>query len=296
MEEYYLSFKKRHVIHAEAQFDVNSFRIAFPDIYQQIGLQDWGPFTIPVDLYFPELVWEFYASYKARQHYLQHNGSFATWPCLTLVWVCGLEVPVTPKAINSLYWVEPIPSHPIFNMKMDSKAQKFQWVSHIIAHGHPQWALSRGLINYHDLKYKARMWLDFVFARLIPSRSTSEVPIKVAILISCIMEGVQINVRELIAGQTVQANHVITLANKTYKDAQVLKRGKYIESEHSQPTMASSRTFEVPVRIAKAHTTSHPDLLMLAQKAKAPKNQLVKLAKAIPSMIHLAIQRALQLT
>ncbi|MCE0482111.1 hypothetical protein HAX54_040513 [Datura stramonium] len=135
----------------------------------EIGLRDWGPFTIPVDPYFPELLWEFYASYRSRQHYLQHKGSSTTWPCLTSVCVHGLEIPVTPEAINSLYWVEPIPSHPIFRMKMDNKAQKFQWVAHIIAHGQPQGALSRGLIHRHNLKYEARMWLDFVFSRLIPS-------------------------------------------------------------------------------------------------------------------------------
>ncbi|MCD7472823.1 hypothetical protein HAX54_014192 [Datura stramonium] len=76
----------------EAQFDVNTFRIAFPDIYQQIGLRDWGPFTIPVDPYFPKLVWEFYASYRARIHCLQHKYSSATWPCLASVWVHGLEL------------------------------------------------------------------------------------------------------------------------------------------------------------------------------------------------------------
>ncbi|MCE0481885.1 hypothetical protein HAX54_040065 [Datura stramonium] len=143
------------------------------------------------------------------------------------------------------------------------------------------------------------------------------------------MEGVHINVGELIADQfkwkanqqattlpfpnlvsmlclraacplfrqldrTVRVDHVITLANKTDEDAQVLKRGKYTESNHLQPTMASSHTSEVPVCIVEPHTTLYPNLLVLAQKAKAHENHLMKLAKAIPSMIHLAIQRALQ--
>ncbi|MCE3049758.1 hypothetical protein HAX54_045725, partial [Datura stramonium] len=44
---------------------VESIKDEFPDIYNQISIRYWGPFTIPVDPYFPELVWEFYASYRA---------------------------------------------------------------------------------------------------------------------------------------------------------------------------------------------------------------------------------------
>ncbi|MCD9644320.1 hypothetical protein HAX54_032505, partial [Datura stramonium] len=67
IEEYYVAFKEKRPIHEEAQFEVDSFKNAFPDIYNQIGMRDWGPFTIPVDPYFPEFEWEFYASYMERQ-------------------------------------------------------------------------------------------------------------------------------------------------------------------------------------------------------------------------------------
>ncbi|MCD9639248.1 hypothetical protein HAX54_023656, partial [Datura stramonium] len=33
MEEYYVDFKEKRSIHVEAQFDVDSFKNAFPDIY-----------------------------------------------------------------------------------------------------------------------------------------------------------------------------------------------------------------------------------------------------------------------
>ncbi|MCD9646540.1 hypothetical protein HAX54_036459 [Datura stramonium] len=55
MEEYCISFKEKRVIHAEAQIDAESFKTACPDIYYQIGMRDWVPFTIPVYPYFPEL-------------------------------------------------------------------------------------------------------------------------------------------------------------------------------------------------------------------------------------------------
>ncbi|MCD9638308.1 hypothetical protein HAX54_022183 [Datura stramonium] len=85
MEEFYLAFKEKRVIHAEAQFDIESFKTACPYIYHQTGTRDWGPFTIPVDLYLPELVWEFYASYRARQQLMKRRGRTEAFSCLTSV-------------------------------------------------------------------------------------------------------------------------------------------------------------------------------------------------------------------
>ncbi|MCE3050609.1 hypothetical protein HAX54_047666, partial [Datura stramonium] len=65
---------------------------------------------------------------------------------------------------------------------------------------------------------------------------------------------------------TVKADSVITLATKTDKDAPVLKR------ENPTP----------------------PDFLNIAQSDKMLESRLVRLAKAIPSMIQLAIKTALQ--
>ncbi|MCD7466990.1 hypothetical protein HAX54_004119 [Datura stramonium] len=62
LEEYYTAFKNKRSIHAEVQFEVDSFKNAFTDIYDKIGMRNLGPFTIPVDLYFTKLVWKFYAS------------------------------------------------------------------------------------------------------------------------------------------------------------------------------------------------------------------------------------------
>ncbi|MCE0480864.1 hypothetical protein HAX54_038055 [Datura stramonium] len=201
MEEYYIAFKEKRSIHAEAQFEVDTFKKAFLDIYDQIGVHDWGSFTISVDPYFPELLWEFYSSYRTRQRLLKHKDRIETLPCLPLVWVCGQEVPITPKAINSLYWVELIQSHSTFSKKVEDKANQFQWVANMIAIGQPQWSISRGLIHHRDLKFEARMWLELVCERLVPSPNTTEVLIDVSILIVCIMDHLHINVGELTVDQ-----------------------------------------------------------------------------------------------
>ncbi|MCD9559741.1 hypothetical protein HAX54_017974 [Datura stramonium] len=163
MEEFYMAFKEKHVIHAEAQFDAESFKITCLDIYHQIGTCDCGPFTIPVDPYLPELVWEFYASYRARQQLTKRRGH--------------TEV-----------------SMPHIDMGVRTRAN-------LIAKGRPQWATSKGLIHRHDLKFEARMWLDLVCSRLMPSLNTLEVLIEVDIILSCIMDHVHINAGEIIADQ-----------------------------------------------------------------------------------------------
>ncbi|MCE0481688.1 hypothetical protein HAX54_039628, partial [Datura stramonium] len=85
IEEYHGASKEKRFIHTEAQFDVESFKTSCPNIYYQIGTRNWRPFTIPVDQYFPKLVWEFNASYRESQQLLKHMGHTKAFLCLTLV-------------------------------------------------------------------------------------------------------------------------------------------------------------------------------------------------------------------
>ncbi|MCD7462783.1 hypothetical protein HAX54_049357 [Datura stramonium] len=250
MEEVYIAFKEKCVIHAEAQFDEESFKTACPDIYHHISTCNWGPFTIPVDPYLPELVWEFYASYRSRQQLLKRRGSTEAFSCLTSICVRGRE-------------------------------------------------------------------------------NTSEVPIKVSILLSCIMDHVHINVGEIIADQfkwkakqqdtslpfpnlvsmlcmwaacpllwpldrTVKANSVITLATKIDKEAPVMKRAKYTGTMTPPSSSASTHNATTPLHTIESQNPPLPELLNIAQRAKMNENQLVRLAKALPSMIQGAIKKALQ--
>ncbi|MCD7455209.1 hypothetical protein HAX54_027421 [Datura stramonium] len=298
MEDFYIAFKEKRVIHAEAQFDEQTFKTACPDIYHQIGTRNWGPFTILVDPYLPKLVWEFYASYRARKQLMKRRGNTEAGSCLTSVWVQGQEVPVTPEAINSIYWDEPIPSHPIFR-KSGEQSNSIPMDSQL------------------DCK------------RLMPSLNTSKVPIKVSIFFACIMDHVHINMGEIIANQfkckakqqatalafpnlvcmlcmratcpmfrpldrMVQANSVITLATKTDKAAPAMKRAKYTRNMTLPSSLASIHTATAPLYTVEPQSSPPPDLLNIAQRAKMHENQLLRLAKALPSMIQGAIKKALQ--
>ncbi|MCD7455068.1 hypothetical protein HAX54_026945 [Datura stramonium] len=83
MEEVYISFKEKRFIHAEGQFDAESFKTAYLDIYHQIATRDWGPFTTPIYPYLTELMWEIYASYRSRQQLLKHRSRTESFRCLT---------------------------------------------------------------------------------------------------------------------------------------------------------------------------------------------------------------------
>ncbi|MCE0481749.1 hypothetical protein HAX54_039744 [Datura stramonium] len=187
------------------------------------------------------------------------------------------------------------------------------------------------MIHQRDLKFEARMWLDLVCARLIPSQNTIEVPIEVSILIICIMDHVHINIGDIIADQfkrraKQQATSFpypslvsmlcgglhafcsghwirlcmlivgITLAIKTDKDVPTMKQAKTTENRTSPPPLAPFSTSASQFHAAATPTTIPPDLIKLAQMAQVHESQLVKLAKDIPSMIQHAIKKAMQLS
>ncbi|MCD7446275.1 hypothetical protein HAX54_000085 [Datura stramonium] len=216
-----------------------------------------------------------------------------------------------------------------FKTKIKYKANQFQWVAHVIALGKPQWAVSKGLIHRRDLKFDARMWLDLVCSRFMPSRNTSEVPIEVVILFAFIMKHVHINMGEIIADQfrrkakqqattfpfpslvsrlclraecplwhsldkTIQVHGVITLDTKTNKEAPMIKRERYVGHMTPPSPLASSHIAKAPTNASSSQISLPPDLLNISQREKMHENHLVRLAKAIPSMIQSALKKALQ--
>ncbi|MCE0482117.1 hypothetical protein HAX54_040519, partial [Datura stramonium] len=141
------------------------------------------------------------------------------------------------------------------------KDNQFALVARIIVEGRLQWAVLKGKIHHPKVKFEAHIWIDLVCAHIIPSKNTTHVPIEVAMLIACIMEGKHINVGKVIVDKfkqkarqkdtsipypilisllylqsncmlfrpldkTKRAEGVITLATKRDKDAPFSKRPK----------------------------------------------------------------------
>ncbi|MCD9560988.1 hypothetical protein HAX54_019855 [Datura stramonium] len=92
----------------------------------------------------------------------------------------------------------------------------------------------------------------------------------------------------------VQTNSVVTLATKTNKEAPAVKRAKNTGNIAPPSPLASTHTKTSPLYTAETYNSLPPDLINIAQRAKMHENKLVRLAKALPSMIHNAIKKALQ--
>ncbi|MCD7467089.1 hypothetical protein HAX54_004292 [Datura stramonium] len=115
--------------------------------------------------------------------------------------VRGKEVDITPTTINSTYWAERVRPVIGFARHLAIKEDQYVWVTDAIIEGQPLWVVMKGDISRQDLKFEARMWLDLVCTRLIPSMNTIHISIEVAILIACIMARIHINMGEIITKQ-----------------------------------------------------------------------------------------------
>ncbi|MCD9641802.1 hypothetical protein HAX54_028246 [Datura stramonium] len=92
----------------------------------------------------------------------------------------------------------------------------------------------------------------------------------------------------------LRADSVITLATKTNKEPPSMKRAKCTENRTLPPPSAASYTSASQFYTVVVPTHTPPDFLKVAQRAQVHEIHLAKLAKAIPSMIQLAIKKVMQ--
>ncbi|MCD9560209.1 hypothetical protein HAX54_018708, partial [Datura stramonium] len=67
----------------------------------------------------------------------------------------------------------------------------------LIGAGTPSWATTVGPIYKSDLNIQTKHWLGFVFFILTPSKNDNEILPALAILITCIMADVHINMGDI---------------------------------------------------------------------------------------------------
>lgn len=115
--------------------------------------------------------------------------------------VCGVEVESTPTTINALFWDEPVETAIVYAQKVATKSDQFQWVASIICVGLQLWYTEEKKISWQDLYFEAKVWLDFICSRIMPSKNNQRVPHKVAILIVCSMKDIYINFGQIVAVQ-----------------------------------------------------------------------------------------------
>lgn len=100
---------------------------------------------------------EFYTSYQARQESMVVHWQVVKLPDLPLVFVRGVEVDITPKTINSLFWDEKIRKWSTYIEKTAKKNNHLQWVANTSTVDHLAWATMGGEISNHDLKFESKL-------------------------------------------------------------------------------------------------------------------------------------------
>ncbi|MCD9642485.1 hypothetical protein HAX54_029323, partial [Datura stramonium] len=142
---YYDHLKKRWSITTEARFEVDSFKDDFPNTYDRFQIRDWKPFMMPLDPYFLEL---------GMIGYLKEQIPSGYDSMLTLHAITGPRSSHHPRG-NQLYLlVDPVRPSLEFKRKLVDKDNQFEWMADIIAVVQPQWEVSKGIIQRHDLKFE----------------------------------------------------------------------------------------------------------------------------------------------
>ncbi|MCD9638709.1 hypothetical protein HAX54_022846, partial [Datura stramonium] len=109
-----LHIKEHYTIHegrsitTEKRFDLVGLRNDFPNITSKFADRKWHIFAEPLPKYYTSLVPMFYTSYQARKEAMKHKWKVDEFPCLSSVWIKGVEVDVTPATINALFWANQI--------------------------------------------------------------------------------------------------------------------------------------------------------------------------------------------
>ncbi|MCD9558664.1 hypothetical protein HAX54_016192 [Datura stramonium] len=111
----------------------------------------------------------------------------------------GIQVECSAKAINKVCFGDDDADATDYLAKLENPDNNYTWIASLIAAGMLAWAIEGGQIFKSELNIQSTYWLGFVCSRLTPSENDNEVPISRAILISCIMAGVHINVRDIIS-------------------------------------------------------------------------------------------------
>ncbi|MCD9644458.1 hypothetical protein HAX54_032674 [Datura stramonium] len=124
-----------------------------------------------------------------REPPVNRNFQTVNWVQMEATGIWSSETSVPPVTVDSvLVEADPVHLSQDFKRKLADKDDQFEWVAKIIVVGPLHWATTKGVIHWHDLKFEARMLLDLVCARIIPSKNTTHIPIETAILVACIMD------------------------------------------------------------------------------------------------------------
>lgn len=59
--------------------------------------------------------------------------------------------------------------------KVATKGRQLLWVANTIVVDQPAWKIIEGEISHHDTKVKSKLWIEFVYALIMPPKNDQRV-------------------------------------------------------------------------------------------------------------------------
>ncbi|MCD7473206.1 hypothetical protein HAX54_014862, partial [Datura stramonium] len=145
MKGYYAICKGRSIT-MEKSFDLVGLCGDLLNITAQFTDRERHTFANPLPDYYPSLVLEFYVSYQDRQKNINHRGNVDEFPCLPSLMLRGVEVEITPAAINYLFWEDEIDTGSEYMARIIDMKNQFTSIAPIITVDTPFWDTMSGEI------------------------------------------------------------------------------------------------------------------------------------------------------
>ena len=213
-EDHYHKIMGLRSVIPEVKFDLKEDE--YPEIQEQIRNRGWEVLTNPEIKVGRNMVQEFYSNLWLTDKQRMTGTAYHTYRTM----VRGKVMYFHLDKIREIFKLPQLQDDPeSFNRRMVRADKGLDQVLEDICLPGTKWITnSKGVPNQlkrGDLKPIARGWLDFIGRSILPTSNRSEVTIKRAVMIHCIMLGKEVEVHHVIACE------IYTIANKNSTEAKL---------------------------------------------------------------------------
>ncbi|MED6148948.1 hypothetical protein PIB30_057737 [Stylosanthes scabra] len=194
-QKFYNSYVASKDIIPDTRFNLEEGE--FPEIEQQIELQGWKRLAMPKLKVGQSIIREFYANARINLDFDEDRPHFHTF-------VRGEVVNFSMESIKAVLRLdEQLESDTNFRRRMIPANQELENVIQDLCVRGSTWELGARnnplYLKRRDLRPLARGWHEFIIHNILPTSNQSEVTMKRAVLIHCIIHGQDVWVEKLIA-------------------------------------------------------------------------------------------------
>ncbi|MED6111466.1 hypothetical protein PIB30_052538 [Stylosanthes scabra] len=194
-QQFYNSYVASKDIIPDTRFNLEEGE--FPEIGQQIELRGWKRLAKPKLKVGQSIIREFYANARTNEDADEEQPHFQTF-------VRGEVVNFNMENIKAVLRLdEQLESDTNFRRRMNPANQNLENVIQDLCVRGSTWELGARnnppYLKRRDLRPLARGWHEFIIHNILPTSNQSEITVKRAVLIHCIIHGQNVRVEKLIA-------------------------------------------------------------------------------------------------